>query len=127
MPTVGGDWVRPRGWAGGWGQDGRQLSASTVLVWGCLLVSQLWALLGARDCGVGCVQRLGHLLADDIHQALKGLLDINIVLGACLKELKPCGWGREGEDLSTPYPHPAPRDPSLRQGPPGDSQQPTTL
>lgn len=73
-----------------------QLSAGAVLVWRRLLVRELWALLGACDRRVGRVQGLGHLLTDDVHQALKGLLDINVVLRACLKELKACGWGREG-------------------------------
>lgn len=78
----------------GWGRE--QLSAGAVLMWRRLLVRELRALLGARDCRVGRVQGLRHLLADDVYQALKGLLDIDVVLGACLKELKACGWGREG-------------------------------
>lgn len=65
-------------------------SAGTILVRRCLLVGELWALLGACDRRVSGIQRLRHLLTDHIHQAFKGLLDINVVLGAGLKKLKPC-------------------------------------
>jgi hypothetical protein len=59
------------------------------------LVSELRALLGAGDSRVGGVQGLGHLLTNDIYQALKGLLDVNVVLSTGLKEFEPCGQGRE--------------------------------
>lgn len=96
--------VRARSGAGSWGKVGKTgkrgkgvgwLSAGAVLVRWHLLVTELWALLGACDRRVCRVQRLGHLLADDVHQALKGLFDVDVVLGAGLKELEPCGQGRQ--------------------------------
>lgn len=52
------------------------------------MVGQLGALLGTSDCWVGCVEGLRHLFTNDVHQALKGLLDVDVVLGAGLKKLK---------------------------------------
>lgn len=96
--------VGARSGPGSWGKVGKTgkrgkgvgwLSAGAVLVRWHLLVTELWALLGACDRRVCRVQRLGHLLADDVHQALKGLFDVDVVLGAGLKELEPCGQGRQ--------------------------------
>lgn len=57
MPVVRrGLEVVGEGRAGGEGGWVGQLSAGTVLVWGRLLVRELWALLGACDSRVGCVQ-----------------------------------------------------------------------
>lgn len=78
----------------GWGlAPGGGGSAGAILVRRCLLVSELRALLSACDRGVSSVQRLRHLLTDHIHQTFKGLLDIDVVLGASLKKLKPCVGG----------------------------------
>lgn len=54
------------------------------------LLRQLGSLLGPCDCRISGVQALGHLFADDVHQALEGLLDVDVVLGAGLEELKAC-------------------------------------
>lgn len=62
----------------------------TVLVRGGRLLCQLGSLLGPCDSRISGVQALGHLFADDVHQALKGLLDVDVVLGAGLKELEAC-------------------------------------
>lgn len=78
---------------GGEGGSRRGALAGAVLVGGGLLVRQLRALLGAGDGGVGCVQRLRHLLTDDVHQPLEGLLDVDVVLGAGLEELEAWRWG----------------------------------
>lgn len=84
----------PLGKIGGGGGGGqRGALAGAVLVGGGLLVRQLRALLGAGDGGVGCIQRLRHLLTDDVHQPLKGLLDVDVVLGAGLEELEAWRWG----------------------------------
>lgn len=65
-------------------------------MWRGLLVGQLGALLGTGDGRLGCVKGLGHLFADDVHEALEGLLHIDVVLGTRLEELKP--WYREKQD-----------------------------
>lgn len=62
----------------------------TVLVRGGRLLRQLGSLLGPCDGRISGVQALGHLFADDVHQALEGLLDVDVVLGAGLEELKAC-------------------------------------
>lgn len=69
-------------------------STGTILVWRGLLVGQLRALLGTSDRWVGCVEGLGHLFTNDVHQALEGLLDVDVVLGAGLKKLKAWQVGR---------------------------------
>lgn len=43
---------------------------------------------GSRGDGRIRVQALGHLVADEVDETFKGLLDVDVVLGACLKELK---------------------------------------
>lgn len=62
----------------------------TVLVRGGRLLRQLGSLLGPCDSRIPGVQAFGHLFADDVHQALEGLLDVDVVLGTGLKELKAC-------------------------------------
>ena len=52
------------------------------------LLCQLGPLFGPCDSGISGIEALGHLFTDDVHQPLKGLLHINVVLGAGLKELK---------------------------------------
>lgn len=52
------------------------------------LLCQLGPLFGPCDGGISGVQALRHLFADDVDQALEGLLHIDVVLGAGLKELK---------------------------------------
>lgn len=44
-----------------------------------------------RSCGSSLIglQTFGHFVADDVHEVLKGLLDVNVVLGTCFKKLKP--------------------------------------
>lgn len=54
------------------------------------LLRQLGSLFGPCDRRVSGVQALGHLFADDVHQALEGLLDVDVVLGAGLEELEAC-------------------------------------
>lgn len=66
----------------------------TVLVRRGRLLRQLGPLFGPCDCRVSGVQALRHLFADDVHQALEGLLDVDVVLGAGLEELKACRGGR---------------------------------
>lgn len=62
----------------------------TVLVRRGRLLRQLGPLLGPCDSRISGVQALGHLFADDVHQALESLLDVDVVLGAGLEELKAC-------------------------------------
>lgn len=54
---------------------------------------------GGRPRGDGRVrvQALGHLVADEVDEALKGLLHVDVVLGAGLKELKTF-WREEQQD-----------------------------
>lgn len=42
-----------------------------------------------------CLQTLGHFVADDIHETLKCLLHINVILGTCFKKLKT--WKKHKE------------------------------
>lgn len=57
-----------------------------------------------REFGGGCprgdgwirVQALGHLVADEVDEALEGLLHVDVVLGAGLEELKTFS-GESGE------------------------------
>lgn len=98
---------------------GRLALAGTVLVRGGLLVRELGSLLGAGDRRVGRVQRFRHLLADDVHQPLEGLLDVDVVLGAGLKKFKT--WGRgttTTSGLQTPTPSAAALHPATRSGKP---------
>lgn len=60
----------------------------TVLVRRSWLLCQLGPLFGPCDGGISGVQALRHLFADDVHQALKGLLHVDVVLGAGLEELE---------------------------------------
>lgn len=60
------------------------------------MVSQLGAWLGPGHRWVSRIEGLGHLFADDVHKALKGLLHVDVVLRTGLKELEPWGRGREG-------------------------------
>lgn len=48
---------------------------------------------GGRPRGDGRirVQALGHLVADEVDEALEGLLHVDVVLGAGLKELETFG------------------------------------
>lgn len=50
---------------------------------------------GGRPRGDGRVrvQALGHLVADEVHEALEGLLHVDVVLGAGLEELETFGGG----------------------------------
>lgn len=65
-------------------------SASTILVRPVGLLIELWPLLGSTDGGVVVIQSLCHPLTDDVHQALKRLLHVDVVLSACFKVLKTC-------------------------------------
>ena len=42
-----------------------------------------------------CLQALRHLVTDDIHETLKCLLDINVILGTCFKKFK--SWKKHTE------------------------------
>lgn len=64
----------------------------TVLVRRSRLLCQLGPLFGPCDSGIAGVQTLRHLFTDDVDQALKGLLHIDVVLGAGLEELET--WRR---------------------------------
>ena len=44
------------------------------------------------------LQALGHLVTDDIHEALKCLLDINVILGTCFEKFK--SWKKRTETQS---------------------------
>lgn len=74
------------------GEAGCGFLASAVLVWRGRLLSELWALFGSGDGWVSGIKALWHLLTDDVHQALKGLLYIDVVFGTGLKKLKP--WSK---------------------------------
>lgn len=76
-----------RGGGGGW-TGWRASSAGAVLVAALRLLGEARAYLGPCSVGVAAVGSLRHLLADYVYQALKSLLDIDIVLGAGLKELE---------------------------------------
>lgn len=71
------------GVARGWGSS-LAAAATGLGRWG---VPQGWAFPIAAWTGAG-FQGLVHLLADDVHQALKDLLYVYVLLGACLEELK---------------------------------------
>lgn len=60
--------------------------------WG---ISQGWAFPIASRAGAG-FQGLVHLLTDDIHQALKDLLHVDVLLGTGLEELET--WTDIGGD-----------------------------
>lgn len=64
----------------------------TVLVRRSGLLCQLGPLFGPCDSGIAGVQTLRHLFTDDVDQALKGLLHIDVVLGTGLEELET--WRR---------------------------------
>lgn len=57
---------------------------------------------GGRPRGDGRVrvQALGHLVADEVDQALEGLLHVDVVLGAGLKELETFGRRRQSRLLA---------------------------
>lgn len=74
---------RPEGVGRGWGPP-LAAAAAGLGGWG---VPQGWALPIAPRAGAG-FKGLVHLLADDVHQALKDLLHVDVLLGAGLKELK---------------------------------------
>lgn len=60
----------------------------TVLMRRSRLLCQLRPLFGPRDGWVSGIQALGHLFTDDVNEALKGLLHVDVVLSAGLEELK---------------------------------------
>lgn len=62
------------------------------------LLGELGALFGPCDGRVPGVQALRHLLADDVHQPLEGLLHVDVVFGTGLKELKPCNYTERREE-----------------------------
>ncbi len=72
-------------------------TAWTVIRW--TLAATVWLLRGCRvgrqsGSGRSCGNRrvglkcVWHLVANDVHQAFKSLLDVDVVLCACLKKLK---------------------------------------
>lgn len=71
------------GVARGWGSS-LAAAAAGLGRWG---VPQGWAFPIAAWTGAG-FQGLVHLLADDVHQALKDLLYVYVLLGARLEELE---------------------------------------
>lgn len=75
---------------------GTLCSASTVLVGSLRLLVQLRTLFASGDSGVIVVEALCHPLTDDVHQPLKRLLHVYVVLSAGLKELKTCSRGGNG-------------------------------
>lgn len=75
---------------------GTLCSASTILVGSLRLLVQLRTLFGSGDGGVIVVEALCHPLTDDVHQPLKRLLHVYVVLSAGLKELKTYSRGGNG-------------------------------
>lgn len=69
---------------------------STILTRPLRLLVELWALFSSSDGRVAVVQTLRHPLADNVHQALKGLLHINVIFSARLEVLETC-QDRESE------------------------------
>lgn len=74
---------RPEGVGRGWGPS-LAAAAAGLRGWG---IPQGRAFPIAPWAGAG-FEGLIHLLTDDIHQALKDLLHVDVLLGAGLKELK---------------------------------------
>lgn len=66
---------------------------STILTGPLRLFTELWPLFGSGYSWVIVVQTLCHPLTDDVHQALKRLLHVNVVFGTGFKVLKTCQKG----------------------------------
>ncbi len=78
--------VQSAGNGGGW----ERLLASTVSVGALRLLTELRALSVSRDGRIRRLRVICHPLTDYVHQSLKCLLHVNVVLGTGLKELKAC-------------------------------------